>query len=312
MGPDVDAEAAAKTAATLTDYGLAGICIVALAAAVVFLVRRVQRMIEVGQEKCDENAAKQDKKIEDLAAAVSKERDKHDALMGGFAMETRASLDAATRAIESNAKANEHNARALTRLVEVLGEKQQEDTAIIPAPAPTKHRSPSRSLVAILAILFMLGGCFRSEAQTATSKEDQITVAGTAEVPGVGSVPVTLRIDRRGTEDATTESKTQIDGKAIGDQIGAAAGQAVRAAIAQAVPALAEMTKASAPAGGLGGLDGGGLLTGAMALGTAYVLNRQKEASRLRSEERTRRAEEERTAAEAKAREYAERLPPPA
>lgn len=85
--------------------------------------------------------------------------------------------------------------------------------------------------------IWLLCGCTetRSERQVDTEKRDTFTVSGSAQVPGFGSVPVTLTIDRNGSERLVeqSESKTQIDGAAIAQQVGAVVGKSLEAVVAK-------------------------------------------------------------------------------
>lgn len=83
-------------------------------------------------------------------------------------------------------------------------------------------------LILALASFLWLTGCTQSQTRetTDTTKVDKITVSGTLTLPtaeGPKPVPVSFTIDRRGTEEQTKDSDTRtgIDGAAIGREIGA-------------------------------------------------------------------------------------------
>lgn len=98
---------------------------------------------------------------------------------------------------------------------------------------------------AILAAVLMLGGCAsatRATEQVQTEKWDKITVTGVVQMPqpegGAVALPVSFTIDRTGGEsrEKTSESKTAIDGAAIGREIAAALGPVMMAAKGGAMP----------------------------------------------------------------------------
>lgn len=82
----------------------------------------------------------------------------------------------------------------------------------------------------LLAVIF-LSGCSsstRATEQVQTEKWDKVTVSGTFQIPQPEgpplAVPVALTIDRTGgeTREKTSESKTTVDGEAIGRAVAAA------------------------------------------------------------------------------------------
>ena len=89
----------------------------------------------------------------------------------------------------------------------------------------------------VLAIaLVILAGCTQEQVreQSATEKLDRISVSGTVTVPtdaGPRAMPVSFTIDRRGSEDQRRESdtRTSVDGAAIGREIAAAIGPVITA-----------------------------------------------------------------------------------
>lgn len=89
----------------------------------------------------------------------------------------------------------------------------------------------------LLCALIVLAGCTQSQTreQTTTDKTDRVTVSGVVSVPtaeGPKPMPVTFTVVRDGseTQQKESETKTAIDGAAIGQQIGAAAASAISAA----------------------------------------------------------------------------------
>jgi len=88
-----------------------------------------------------------------------------------------------------------------------------------------------------LCAIFLLAGCTQSQTreQTTTDKTDRITVSGVVTVPtaeGPKPMPVTITVVRDGseTQQKESETKTAMDGAAIGQQIGAAAAAAISTA----------------------------------------------------------------------------------
>jgi hypothetical protein len=90
-------------------------------------------------------------------------------------------------------------------------------------------------VLALAAAVYVMCGCSetRAERKAQTDKTDVIRVRGIAHVPGVGSVPVELDIDRTGSESfqERSESHTKIDSAAIAQQLGAVIGKTMDAAI---------------------------------------------------------------------------------
>jgi ABC-type uncharacterized transport system permease subunit len=131
-------------------------------------------------------------------------------------------------------------------------------------------------LIALLA-LFIFTGCSqtRTEEQTETQKVDKITVAGSLTIPtadGPRAVPVSLTIDRTGTEQAErqAESKTGVDSEAIGRSLAAALGPVMQAAVASTGVPWAQIM--------------GGVGTAAVAATTGYLALKKRE--QLRPERR--------------------------
>lgn len=136
--------------------------------------------------------------------------------------------------------------------------------------------------IAVLVAVWLalaLCGCTetRTEKQADTEKRDTFTVSGTAHVPGFGSVPVELSIDRTGSERLVehSESRTQIDSAAIAQQVGAVVSRSLDAVVAK-------MTGLQRSGGGIDllGLLGG---TGGAAA-TAYALREALARRRLEIE----------------------------
>lgn len=112
-------------------------------------------------------------------------------------------------------------------------------------------------LIALALVLSCLTGCMktRTDAESATAKADHITISGTLALPtadGVRPVPISISVDRNGTEKqtATTESKTGIDGAALGRDLAAALGPLLSAA--QATPWGSMIQTAGTAISGLG------------------------------------------------------------
>jgi hypothetical protein len=90
-----------------------------------------------------------------------------------------------------------------------------------------------------LLALAVLTGCTQSQTreQTETQKIDKVTVTGTVPMAGpegIIQVPVSFTIDRTGTEqkEKQSETKTGIDGEALGRSIAASLGPVISAAVA--------------------------------------------------------------------------------
>jgi hypothetical protein len=97
-------------------------------------------------------------------------------------------------------------------------------------------RASTAALIVILSLV-ACSGCTKSETReaVATDKRDRITLNGTITVPtadGAKPVPVALTLDRQGTEDSRKETETRsgIDGQALGQQISTAIVSAMAAA----------------------------------------------------------------------------------
>lgn len=93
-------------------------------------------------------------------------------------------------------------------------------------------------LIIVALFVYIFTGCTqtRSTEQTQTEKTDTVTITGTVPMAGpegVIQVPIALTIDRTGTEqaDRQTESKTGIDGAAVGREIAAALAPIISAAV---------------------------------------------------------------------------------
>ena len=128
-----------------------------------------------------------------------------------------------------------------------------EDSGNIPLPSsvkkpdtaplvktPPRGVDPFRVVTALLIIVLFLvscSGCTKTETRetVATDKRDRITLSGTITVPtadGAKPVPVALTLDRQGSEDSRKEgeSRSGIDGQALGQQISTAIISAMSAA----------------------------------------------------------------------------------
>lgn len=101
-----------------------------------------------------------------------------------------------------------------------------------------------RAALVIFAMYHALGcaSATRATEQVQTEKWDKITVTGVVQMPqaegGAVPLPVSLTIVRTGGEsrEKTSESKTSIDGAAIGREIAAALGPVMMAAKGAAMP----------------------------------------------------------------------------
>lgn len=134
----------------------------------------------------------------------------------------------------------------------------------------TDHRDNLRAVLAfalLALVVLMLCSCTqtRAERQAETEKQDTVSVSGTAHVPGIGDVPVSLSITRQGSESLReqSESRTQIDAAAIAQQVGAVVGKSLDAAIAKLTGLQTSNAGITPTEGGLaGGLGGLALLAG--------------------------------------------------
>lgn len=93
-------------------------------------------------------------------------------------------------------------------------------------------------ILAALLILAIISGCAQSQTreESQTEKADTITVTGSITVPtadGPRAVPVSITVDRKGTESEAKQSDTRsgIDGAAIGREIATAIGPVIGAAV---------------------------------------------------------------------------------
>jgi hypothetical protein len=130
--------------------------------------------------------------------------------------------------------------------------------------------------VAVLA-LFIFTGCTQSQTreQTETQKVDKVTVTGTVPMQGpegILQVPVSFTIDRTGTEQRERESDTRtgIDGAAVGREMAAALGPVMSAALASTGVPWAQIM--------------GGAGTAVVAAATGYLALKKRE--QLRPERR--------------------------
>ncbi len=95
-------------------------------------------------------------------------------------------------------------------------------------------------LVILALILALMSGCAQSRTseQTETQKIDKVTLTGTVPMTGadgaIVQAPVSFTLNRTGTEqaDRQAETKSGIDGAAIGREIAAALGPVMSAAVA--------------------------------------------------------------------------------
>ncbi len=148
--------------------------------------------------------------------------------------------------------------------------------------------------VIIYLFLFVgLCGCTetRSEKQASIEKRDTYTVSGSAAVPlpqgGTAAVPVSLTVERVGSERLTehSEEKTQIDGTAIAQQVGAVVGKSLDAVVAKLTGLQPQAV--SRPGGlldsseGIIGLLGGTGGAGGIAYAVAQMLSRRNERKEL-------------------------------
>jgi hypothetical protein len=107
--------------------------------------------------------------------------------------------------------------------------------------------NPDRKAIVITALIVMatlvalfLAGCTQSRTveQTETQKIDKVTLTGTVPMAGadgaIVQAPVSFTLHRTGTEqaDRQAETKSGIDGAAIGREIAAALGPVMSAAVA--------------------------------------------------------------------------------
>jgi hypothetical protein len=167
-------------------------------------------------------------------------------------------------------------------------------------------RLPWRRVLLLIAlvglVIVMLSGCTetRGTRQAETDKSDTVTVSGTAHVPGIGSVPLQLHIERSGSESLReeSESKTKIDSAAIAQQVAAVVGKSFDAAIAK-VTGLQPSGPTPTEGGLLGGLGGLALLAGREWL------------ARRREEKALAEVKAARDRAQAEALELAKQVPPP-
>lgn len=135
-------------------------------------------------------------------------------------------------------------------------------------------------IMAILALLaFALMGCTQTQTreQTETQKIDKVTVTGTVPfqgADGIIQVPVSFTIDRTGTEqrERQAESKTGMDGAAIGREMAAALGPVISTAMASTGVPWAQIL--------------GGVGTATVAATTGYLALKKRE--QLRPERRQR------------------------
>lgn len=150
------------------------------------------------------------------------------------------------------------------------GEIPDDDSGNIPLPScvkkpdthplvktPPRGMDPIRAATAVLILVLFLiafAGCTKTETResVATDKRDRITLSGTITVPtaeGAKPVPVALTLDRQGTEDSRKESESRsgIDGQALGQQI-ATAIMAAMAASSGGGPSLLTMLGATGSA----------------------------------------------------------------
>jgi len=94
-------------------------------------------------------------------------------------------------------------------------------------------------MIRIIVVALILAGCTQTQTreQAQTEKIDRVTISGAVPMQGpegIIQVPVSFTLDRTGTEQAVKEidSRTGIDGAAIGREIAAALGPVVTAAVA--------------------------------------------------------------------------------
>lgn len=94
-------------------------------------------------------------------------------------------------------------------------------------------------LIIVGLFVFIFTGCTKTQTreQTQTEKIDVVKITGTIPMDGpegVIQVPIALTIDRTGTEqeEKQAESKTGIDGAAVGREIAHAIGPVISAAVA--------------------------------------------------------------------------------
>lgn len=130
--------------------------------------------------------------------------------------------------------------------------------------------------VALVAVVLLLAttGCAKSRTEAETVKHDRISVSGTATVPtaeGPRAIPVSFTIDRRGTESTESETKSGLDGAAIGREIAASLG-----------PLLGAASGGMPWAQLLGGIGGAGTLAT-----TAYLALQKRQQMRQDAPRRT-------------------------
>lgn len=87
------------------------------------------------------------------------------------------------------------------------------------------------TLAGIILAITMALGCGQSQTreQTATDKVDKVTISGTVTIPtvdGPRAIPIAFVVDRQGSEDQRreTDTRTGLDGAAIGREIAAVIG----------------------------------------------------------------------------------------
>jgi|GEM_PF-4359749 len=142
-------------------------------------------------------------------------------------------------------------------------------------------------IIALGLLTLALSGCTqsRSDRQADTERRDTFTVSGSAVVPlpqgGTAVVPVELSVTRVGSERLVehSESKTQIDGAAIAQQLGAVVSKGLDAVVAK-------MTGVQPSSGGDGGMASLlGLLGGTGGAGAiAYAVREAMSRRRLEVE----------------------------
>lgn len=171
-------------------------------------------------------------------------------------------------------------------------------------------------VVLVLFVLAMLTGCTetRTERQADTEKRDTFTVRGDATVPmpqgGTALIPVEFTVERVGSERLVehSESKTQIDGAAIAQQVGGMVGKTLDAAIAKLTGLQLSNARGVTPTEGglMGGLGGLALLAG-----REWLARRREEQATARERQALAEVKQQRDTAHAKNIELAERAPPP-
>lgn len=164
----------------------------------------------------------------------------------------------------------------------------------------TRDLSPEPRTVAVLALLVALlvvfTGCTESNTRSEQQKDAQtdrhetITVSGTVSVPlpqgGALPVPVNLTIERNGSETKSevshesSQTKTQMDGAAIAQQLGAVVGKTMDAAISRLTGFQIGPTQPANPLGGVGDLTKEVLLLA----GAAYAAHQRGKSNQLEQE----------------------------